>query len=510
MSRSIIDKLDISITLPSGTEKDGAVGECEEIVRLHILPVLERVLSGSGKDGIEAVSLEINLGKVFIWDLAQRLESELLRILSGLSVPGGDAVELRLSRFHDFLAGFDSMGGEVPYVTGPGVSSVGSEGPPESTGRVNDDVNVNEHEHEHEGEGEGEGEGDSIRDDIASDRISFVDFSKDRELLSEAVNAVLGDRRIFYRLVASMDLVHLSGFVVSLADHLHVDDHRREFLRYVADVAAGAVVSKVRLPEGQLTTPKHQFTRSGSGGRLRLSGLLPERELHDTLSSFAESILFGETALPGWKHEFSSEDTHIVSKEFKLRKDIFLEEAVRMEDEPSQIGRLLVDDAGVMLLSPFFSSLFSNLGYLDAAGMFKSLAHRIRGVHILRCISCGFAERHSEKELVLSKVICGLSPYFPLERRYRIMKREREEVEGMLSAALGYWSVLKGTSPDGLRRAFLLRSGSLEKDGRGWLVRVEGKSIDILIGEIPWGFSTFVPTWTETGIFTEWQKESEL
>lgn len=504
MSRSIIDKLDISITLPSGTEKDGAVGECEDIVRLHILPVLERVLSGTGKDGIEVGALEINLGRVFIGDLALRLEAELYRILSGLSAPGRDKSVLRSGEFHDFLVGFNSAWGDVPYSSGSDTSPVGGDEPSESAAEENQHMPLSD-----VSAAVSEDSGSFVSGDKATDRLSFVDFSQDRELLSEAVNAVLGDRRIFYRLVASMDLVHLSRFVNALADYLHVDGQRRELLRFMADVAAGAVVSNDSLPGGQWPSHFSHLPRSGTG-RPPFSGVIPEKELHDILSSFAESILYGETSLPEWTNELTPGDIHIVSKKFVQRKDSFLEEAVEMDDEPEKIGRLLVDDAGVMLLSPFFSRLFSNLGYLDAVGRFKSPGHRIRAVHIVRCISCGFTERHSEKDMVLSKVICGLSPYFPLDRRYGIMKREKEEIEGMLSSALGYWNVLKGTSPDGLRRAFLRRNGSLEKDGRGWLVRVEGKSIDILIGEIPWGFSTFVPTWTETGIYTEWQKESEL
>jgi len=65
---------------------------------------------------------------------------------------------------------------------------------------------------------------------------------------------------------------------------------------------------------------------------------------------------------------------------------------------------------------------------------------------------------------------------------------------------------MKGTSNEGLRQAFLRRFGTIEKDDVGWIVRVEGQALDILMEDLPWTFSTITSPWSEFLIHVEWQE----
>ena len=68
-----------------------------------------------------------------------------------------------------------------------------------------------------------------------------------------------------------------------------------------------------------------------------------------------------------------------------------------------------------------------------------------------------------------------------------------------------YWTVLMSTSPDGLREGFLQREGKLTLSDHGnWKLRVEQKSIDILLGYLPWGISMVKLPWMENLLVVEW------
>ena len=168
--------------------------------------------------------------------------------------------------------------------------------------------------------------------------------------------------------------------------------------------------------------------------------------------------------------------------------------------------RIHLHDAGLVLLSPFFTTLFKRLDYLDEKDDFKSLKERIRGVHILRAVVYGFEEEQEDNQLSLCKIICGMQPFIAIDDDFQFTEKEKDEVENMLQSVLKYWRPMKGTSNEGLRQAFLRRFGTIEKDEVGWIVRVEGQALDILLEVLPWTFSTITSPWSEFLIHVEWQE----
>ena len=178
----------------------------------------------------------------------------------------------------------------------------------------------------------------------------------------------------------------------------------------------------------------------------------------------------------------------------------------RMESErPAPEVRYFIQDAGLTLLHPFIVPYLGNLG-LVKKGRFVSDEARVEAVHQLReLVFPGLP--HSNGFLLLEKIICGLPPEFLVPEEWEPDVAVAEEAEALLRSVCGHWRPLAKSSPNALRTAFLQRKGSVEYTEDGWIVRVEGSAIDLLLDELPWELSCIVLPWNEQVVLVEWQPE---
>lgn len=167
--------------------------------------------------------------------------------------------------------------------------------------------------------------------------------------------------------------------------------------------------------------------------------------------------------------------------------------------------RIPVSDAGLVLLHPFIGRMMENLG-LAKKGMFVSPLARIRAVHLLRDLT-GSDEPHHNHNLLLEKVLCGLPIGYALPSEWKPTEKEKEEEEALLQAVCEYWRPLKRSSTSALCSSFILRPGILERFEDTWTIRVEGRTIDILMDDLPWELSIIILPWLEKPIAVEWQQE---
>ena len=167
--------------------------------------------------------------------------------------------------------------------------------------------------------------------------------------------------------------------------------------------------------------------------------------------------------------------------------------------------RIPVSDAGLVLLHPFIARMMVNLG-LVKKGMFVSPLARIRAVHLLRDLT-GSDEPHHNHNLLLEKVLCGLPIGYALPSEWKPTEKEKEEKEALLQAVCEYWRPLARSSTSALCSSFILRAGTLERFEDTWTIRVEGRTIDILMDDLPWELSIIILPWLEKPFAVEWQKE---
>ena len=162
-----------------------------------------------------------------------------------------------------------------------------------------------------------------------------------------------------------------------------------------------------------------------------------------------------------------------------------------------------INNAGLVLVAPFFGMVFNDLGYLDKERDFVTAEARIRAVHFSQFLVT--SEQHSaEGGLMLNKIICGLEVDEPLERFIDLTQPELDAAAEILDSALKHWSALKRTSAPVFQQTFLQREGILTKENGSWLLRIERISADVLIDTLPWTISIIKHPWMKQPVMVEW------
>jgi len=170
-------------------------------------------------------------------------------------------------------------------------------------------------------------------------------------------------------------------------------------------------------------------------------------------------------------------------------------------DLDDESGGLLVDNAGVVLLHPFLPRFFDGLG----VGTGDELVDRCRALCLLHHLATGELTA-PEHQLTLAKVLCGVALQEPAEADVGLTDAEIAEATAVLDAAIGHWGALGGSAPDALRGEFLMRPGMLAVDADGdWLLRVEARTVDVLLDQLPWGLSLVKLPWMPRLLWVQWR-----
>jgi hypothetical protein len=171
-------------------------------------------------------------------------------------------------------------------------------------------------------------------------------------------------------------------------------------------------------------------------------------------------------------------------------------------DPAEAVGEgILVEHAGLVLLHPFLPRLFSALGVamedelLDPGRALCLLDHLVTGELVA-----------PEHRLTVAKVLCDVPLDSPVAADVGLTAAEVQEATGLLESVIGHWAALGHASPEALRGEFLAREGVLAIDADGdWLLRVEGRTIDILLDRLPWGVSLIRLPWMSRMLKVQWR-----
>lgn len=162
-----------------------------------------------------------------------------------------------------------------------------------------------------------------------------------------------------------------------------------------------------------------------------------------------------------------------------------------------------VKNAGLVLLWPFFKTLFQLTDLIDDNGEFRNKEARERGTLLLQYIAVK-SSRVVESYLALNKILTG----FPLEDTMAseivLTEKEIDISEALLKNVIKQWSAISTSSVENLRGAFIIRDGILSFRNNQWILKVETKAYDLLLGKLPWGFSMIRLSWIPYMIKVEW------
>ncbi|AWK89872.1 contractile injection system tape measure protein [Azospirillum thermophilum] len=178
----------------------------------------------------------------------------------------------------------------------------------------------------------------------------------------------------------------------------------------------------------------------------------------------------------------------------------------RMDD--AETGEpLYVDNAGLILFNPFLPLFLERLGLLapdeDGVPRVTGTEAASRAVHLMQYLVDGRCDR-PEPQLVLNKLLCGLAPSEPVLRAIEPDEADRAVCDGVIQAVIDNWTIIRNTSPAGLRETFLQREGRLQRDADRWTLQIQRKTVDILADQIPWNRSVVYHRWMTAPIHVVW------
>ena len=165
--------------------------------------------------------------------------------------------------------------------------------------------------------------------------------------------------------------------------------------------------------------------------------------------------------------------------------------------------RIYIPNAGLVILWPFLSRLFSNLKYTEK-GKFLSPEKRTRAIYLSQYL-VGFTEDNPEYTLMLNKLLCGMELNEPIEEAIRLTDEEKAETRSLLSSVIAQWKEMNNTSVENFQRTFLQREGVMFKTEENWNIVVGKSTFDVLLLRLPWGMSIIKYSWNNYLIFVEWK-----
>jgi hypothetical protein len=163
---------------------------------------------------------------------------------------------------------------------------------------------------------------------------------------------------------------------------------------------------------------------------------------------------------------------------------------------------IYIDNAGLVILNPFFATYFVRLGILNA-GKFVSIEAQHRAVHLLQYLVNG-ADETPEHVLVLNKILCNVPIAEPIPRSITINEQEKQVSEELLKAVTERWEKMKNTSISGFQSSFLQRTGALVFKDDAWNLRVEQRGYDVLLQTLPWNIGMIKTPWMDNFLYVEW------
>lgn len=161
-----------------------------------------------------------------------------------------------------------------------------------------------------------------------------------------------------------------------------------------------------------------------------------------------------------------------------------------------------VRNAGIVLLNDYIIMLFKRLNLVKDT-QFVSVEDQKKAVQYLQYVVTGISETE-EAYLPLNKVLCGLSLTDNVPDAIEISPEDRSLIEGLINAAISYWSVIGDSSIDGFRGNWLVRDGILTEFDEKWELTVDKRAYDILINKSPFAFSIIKYPWMHKPLHVNW------
>lgn len=173
--------------------------------------------------------------------------------------------------------------------------------------------------------------------------------------------------------------------------------------------------------------------------------------------------------------------------------------------------QFIVNNAGLVLLSPWLPRLFAMLGYLNEDRRdLKDDESRIRAIFLLQYLTCSEEKEYEKTDLMFNRVLVSLPIQIPLPKSLALSDEEKRYCESLLNSVKANWSKMNGTSMKGFQQSFIFRTGHLDQQEERWLLTVDNRGYDILLDSVPWSFRQIRFPWLKKYVQVIWHEKHEF
>ncbi|MBQ1886464.1 MAG: hypothetical protein II157_04600 [Bacteroidales bacterium] len=540
----ILSKLDIHVKYSSGGSGDDGGAKADRLTDEVFVPILKRVIDEIPLDTNQHIdSLVVDLPPVSEDDLPSVFEEKLREALSGLSIPSSSSSYSRhygIQRLKDILSGLDLpdyepvaesavIPGELAAATETGIEI---ETAAASTTTATPTEQVTDIEIESESKSETVYETDTIRlliKNLKSEGIAETVIAQELSLVQAIHLLLLIERDSLSGELPDNSLAYVLRERISALDPdaLPVLEGRLKMWKsYISkrDNTASAAAASVA-PSESTTTPSEDkevqlentskpddvnevYDVDESGNKpIATQTSLSDTVIEESSENEPVAVSLLQKISSGQSPESIEETADSKIPERGENEEYWKElDSEKAESLSVAEPRYFIKDAGLTLLHPFIVPFLQRVGLVKKGG-FVSPEAQVEAAHLLRELAYP-GHPHYNHNLLMEKVLCGLSPFFTIPEDWEPTDKMKEESEALLKAVCEHWKPLSKSSANALRMSFLQREGSLELSEGTWIIRVAGSAIDILLDELPWELSFIILPWNEKPILVEWQQES--
>ena len=168
-----------------------------------------------------------------------------------------------------------------------------------------------------------------------------------------------------------------------------------------------------------------------------------------------------------------------------------------------EANRSLTQVSGLVLFHPYLAMLFNRLEIVaDKRGIAPEALPRALAVLWWLVDGRALPERPSDP---LIRCLLGLTPDSPLPDPATLTQDDTTLIDGLIAAVINQWGRLGRTSPDGLRGAFIQRSGLFQPDDTAPQLIVEKAPYDMLLDSLPWSINLIALPWMPVALHVKWR-----
>lgn len=258
---------------------------------------------------------------------------------------------------------------------------------------------------------------------------------------------------------------------------------------------------EVKITQGETSLPTQVYALAqGLKEQLVAAGRMEEVAKH--ISSFFEEQYMAVTSRD--QQQEVQKLKEMVARELEKADEEKRREEVEQGKEKlaEKQVRVLVPNAGLVILHPFLSTYFTRLGLMENSE-FLSLEKQERAVLLLQYLATG-RDSFEEHELVLNKVLCGMYPEHPVAFEISVTEQEAAMSQELFDVLKQRWDKVKNSSVESIRASFIQREGILELNEEQYFLKVEQRGYDLLLQTLPWSFGFIKTKWMHQILSVEW------